>query len=314
VGIHLQILATDENFDEAEYLAANPDVVIALRAGKIPNGYEHFKTFGRAEGRYLWHVNAIREMRQKKLANLERFLRLDMPHIRRGDKYDFLTQALRNETGIVETEAVSANGYDGYAMGLIQEFSNGLVLDCGSGKRPIYFPNVVNFEIVDYDTTDIIGVGESLPFKSGCFDAVISSAVLEHVRNPFVCATEIVRVLRPGGKLFCCVPFLQPLHGYPHHYYNMTPQGLKALFERDLHIDDHLVIESILPIWSLTWIVQSWADGLDPATKEEFLNLSVRDLLSPAGSLLDRTWVKGLASEKNFELASATLLLAHKPV
>jgi hypothetical protein len=26
------------------------------------------------------------------------------------------------------------------------------------------------------------------------------------------------------------VPFLQPLHGYPHHYYNMTGEGLRNLF------------------------------------------------------------------------------------
>jgi SAM-dependent methyltransferase len=313
VGIHLQTTATDENFDETAYLAANPDVAAALRAGHYPNSYEHFKKFGRNEGRYLRDASGIREAQQKKLADLERFLRLDMPHIRKGDKYDFLTQSLRHETGVEDTEAVSAHGYDKYAMELIHEFSDGLILDCGAGRRPIYFSNVVNFEIVDYDTTDIIGVGESLPFKSASFDAVISSVVLEHVRNPFACAAEIVRTLKPGGKLYCCVPFLQPLHGYPHHYYNMTPQGLKALFERDLCIDNHLVVDSILPIWSLTWIVQSWAEGLPPAAKEEFLNLSVRDLMTPAGALLDRAWVKDLAPEKNFELASATLLLAHKP-
>jgi len=235
-----------------------------------------------------------------------------MPHVRRGVKYDFLTEALRTETGIVETNAVSSNNYDGHVEHLIDEFSDGWILDCGAGRRPIYYPNVINYEIVDYDTTDIIGVGEALPFNDKSFDAVISIAVLEHVRDPFTCASELVRVLKPGGKLLCCVPFLQPLHGYPHHYYNMTGQGLRALFDQKLTIDDHLVIDSILPIWSLTWIAKSWAEGLPDQAREEFLSMQMRELMANPGELLGRSWVRQLPAQKNFELASATMLFAHK--
>ncbi|MHB1326124.1 MAG: class I SAM-dependent methyltransferase [Thermoleophilia bacterium] len=147
-------------------------------------------------------------------------------------------------------------------MEIVNKHKNGWVLDCGAGKRPIYFDNVVNFEIVSYDTTDARGVGEVLPFVDNAFDAVLSIAVLEHVKDTFLCAREIARVLKPGDDLMCCVPFLQPLHGYPHHYYNMTHQGLKNLFEDLVKIDRLDVYESVLPISSLTWIVRSWADGL----------------------------------------------------
>jgi hypothetical protein len=133
------------------------------------------------------------------------------------------------------------------------------------------------------------------------------------VRHPFRAAAELVRVLKPGGQLICSVPFLQPLHGYPHHYYNMSPQGLRALFERNLEIDDHKVIDSMLPIWSLTWIVQSWANGLSGNTRRQFLDLSLRDLLDQPNVFLDKPWVRELRTEKNFELASATILFAHKP-
>jgi hypothetical protein len=60
---------------------------------------------------------------------------------------------------------------------------------------------------------------------------------------------------------------------------------LRALFDRDLTIDDHLVVDSILPIWSLTWIVQSWAAGLDGKTCEQFLDLTLRDLVAPLREL-----------------------------
>jgi len=171
---------------------------------------------------------------------------------------------------------------------MISRHAEGLVLDCGAGLRDVYYENVVNYEIVDYDTTDVIGLGEALPFEDNVFDAVISIAVLEHVRNPFACAAEIIRVLKPGGELVCSVPFPQPLHGYPHHYYNMTTQGLRALFERALIIDDLSVVSEGLPVWSLTWIIRSWAEGLDEPARSEFLSMRLGDLRQFTPDMLDR--------------------------
>lgn len=55
-------------------------------------------------------------------------------------------------------------------------------MDCGAGCRSDYYENVINYEIVSYDSTDVVGVGESLPFEDETFDAVLSCAVLEHVK------------------------------------------------------------------------------------------------------------------------------------
>jgi hypothetical protein len=51
------------------------------------------------------------------------------------------------------------------------------------------------------------------------------------VRNPYAAAAELVRVVHPGGTILTEVAFLQPLHGVPHHYFNTTIDGLKAIFE-----------------------------------------------------------------------------------
>jgi SAM-dependent methyltransferase len=255
----------------------------------------------------------LAELQRAKLERIAPLLRADLASRLTRGKPDFLSEELRAAAQVSRTDKVSANRYDKHALALVEACHDGLVLDCGAGRRDAYFANVVNLEIADYDTTDVLGVGEELPFKDASFDAVISIAVLEHVRNPFRCADEIVRVLKPGGRLICCAPFLQPYHGYPSHYYNMTWQGLRALFEDQLTIDDHQVTGSMGPIWSLTWMIRSWAEGLPAAARERFLDLRLRDLMGPPRDYLDRDFVQGLSQAQAFELASATMLFATKP-
>jgi len=49
-------------------------------------------------------------------------------------------------------------------------------------------------------------VGEALPFVDDSFDVVFSHEVLEHVRADGICASEMVRVTRPGGHIVLFVP------------------------------------------------------------------------------------------------------------
>lgn len=314
--IALDCPVTKAAFDEAAYLDNNPDVKAAVRQGVQPSGYVHFLRHGIAEGRKIRRSKAILGAKTRKHERIRGILdsskSYTVVNTPGGPAYCFLDDHLKETYGVVDTDNVSAHGYDSTITAMIEnEYKDGLLLDCGAGKRPIYYENVVNYEIVNYDTTDVLGVAEELPFKDNSFDAVLSIAVLEHVRDPFKAASEIVRVLKRGGKLFCCVPFLQPLHGYPNHYYNMTHEGLANLF-RQLKIVKQEVYPSTLPIWTLTWFLRSWQDGLLGAAKEEFLDLRVRDLIGDPGSYLQKSFVTELPEAKNFELASATILLAVK--
>lgn len=230
-----------------------------------------------------------------------------------GHGVDFLPDDLRERFRITATERISAWGYDARTTAIVDRHRGGLVLDCGCGLRPDYRDNVVNYEIVDYPTTDVLGVGQALPFVDGAFDAVFSFAVLEHVTDPFRCAAELVRVLKPGGTLFAIVPFLQPFHGYPDHYYNMTSSGLRHLFAHDdLEIAECDVPDPGRPIFALSWMLNSYAQGLPPEVAARFARMRVSELMAEPATLLDRDIVSALSAAATTELAATNYLVAVK--
>jgi SAM-dependent methyltransferase len=65
------------------------------------------------------------------------------------------------------------------------------------------------------------GNGEKLPFPSNRFDLVLSHEVIEHVGDDRAAASEIFRVLKPGGRLilFC------PNRGYPFETHGIFWRG-----------------------------------------------------------------------------------------
>ena len=188
---------------------------------------------------------------------------------------------LAQRANLATTHLVSSNPYTPAALNLIERVTSGggKVLDCGAGARPHRMEGVINAEIVDYESTDVLAVGESLPFADASFDAVLSLAVLEHVRDPFACARELLRVTKPGGELLVDVPFLQPVHGYPHHYYNMTAQGLENLFGDQVRVLTNTVPLHGHPIFGAQWLLRDYANGLPPGISEQFQNMTVRELI-----------------------------------
>jgi len=311
----MELEATAGCFDEEGYLRANPDVAAAVRSGLFASGRQHFEIYGRHEDprRRMRMSSRIREAKLAKLERILPLMRRDVAAMRHETCIDCLPASVRQRWNIVDTSAVSRHGYGDEVNRIIDRHPGGLILDVGAGCRPVYYDTVVNYEIVPYDTTDVLGVAEELPFHDGVFDAVVSVAVLEHVKDPFRCAAEMVRVLKPGGDLYCEVPLLQPVHGYPHHYYNMTHQGIRNLFDGRLIVDRVWVPRHMHPVWALTWILTSWAKGLDEATRERFLDRTVRELMQDPAACGDLDFVAGLSDAARTELACGNALIGRKP-
>lgn len=230
----------------------------------------------------------------------------------KAHRINFLSNSWRRQFNISATANISSNHYDGTALNLILQHRDGLILDCGAGQREVNYPNVINYEIADYDSTDILGIAERLPFRDAVFDVVFSFAVLEHVQDPVAAAREIVRVLKPGGTLYCQAPFLQPRHGYPHHYFNMTQEGLAQLFSGSLAIKRLEVLNFGQPIFALSWFLNQYLSGLPPDRREAFRKMTVNDLIAPASQYMGEPFVTNLSPEARNILSCCNLLIGHK--
>lgn len=104
-------------------------------------------------------------------------------------------------------------------------------LEIGGGADICDAPNLIKTDAFLYSTEiDFIADAHALPFADEMFSYVYSLAVFEHLHSPWIAADEIFRILKPGGQVYVLTAFMQHMHGYPDHYFNMTTSGLKRIF------------------------------------------------------------------------------------
>jgi SAM-dependent methyltransferase len=130
-----------------------------------------------------------------------------------------------------------------------------LVANVGSGGVH-YRPNVLNVDLSTDFGTDVLADASRLPFLDGCLDGIISRRVLEHVRGPNHAVAEMHRVLKPGGRVWCEIPFLQGYHPTPTDFQRYTREGIADLFSE---FEVEKVEVGLGPASTLSWILREFS-------------------------------------------------------
>jgi SAM-dependent methyltransferase len=112
---------------------------------------------------------------------------------------------------------------------------NGVILDAGAGHqryKPFFSDSIyitqehsagIEFKKMNNLEYDLISpIDKKIPLKDECLDGILSTSVIEHLKNPNKFIKEANRVLKPGGKLFINVPFCYPEHETPFDFNRPT--------------------------------------------------------------------------------------------
>jgi len=118
------------------------------------------------------------------------------------------------------------------------------VLDAGAGNCPFEpFFRHTDYIPIDFCRAekqrehgygDMVAYSDlsNIPFRSGSFDMILCTQVLEHMPEPENTLREFYRLIKPGGDLFLTVPQSQWEHLQPYDYFRFTSFGMQYLFEK----------------------------------------------------------------------------------
>ena len=113
-----------------------------------------------------------------------------------------------------------------------------------------------------------------LPFADGCFDVVICSELLEHVQAPPQVLREAHRILRRGGILLICAPFLYRIHGDPYDFGRYTDYYWQTHLTETGFTDINIEKQGLF--WSvLVDMIRAWWYELYKADKLRFTKIAI---------------------------------------
>lgn len=312
-------LATPENFDETQYLLANPDVARHVQAGG--SALAHFNRHGIREGRKQV-VLPPEERRERRRRRYARFRHLLDAARGAGGQFSFLeeedafpVQYGRQTYSLDQYQDESANAGFHTFIAEIRANPDKLYLDVGCGRRGSIEPNCLYLEVYRSVSADIVMEPSCLyPIASESLDGIGCFAVLEHVERPWQAAKELYRMLKPGGRVYIDWPFLQPVHGYPSHYYNATREGLRQMFADGFDVEELATLGNQTPDHTISWILRSATEALrETEIGDRLLAMTIGDLVrEPAGSPFWRTVVDAMPAKAVETLACGNTLIARK--
>lgn len=134
---------------------------------------------------------------------------------------------------------LTRKAYEAVIPALLKDGDNYRILDYGCGAKPYkylfegHIAEYIGVDVGDNPKADFsIVPGERLKFEDNSFDFVLSSQVLEHVKDVDQYMSECLRVLKPGGILLLSTHGTWQFHASPYDYNRWTCMGLAYLIER----------------------------------------------------------------------------------
>jgi SAM-dependent methyltransferase len=138
-----------------------------------------------------------------------------------------------------------------------------LVVGCGRQAATLrsYLGPVVGMRLILTDInpdTDAEWLCDAhrLPFADDTIDAVITTAVLEHVAHPAEAVSEIHRVLKVDGLLYSEIPFMQQVHEGAYDFTRYTLTGHRMLLNGFVEREAGIVAG---PGTTLLWAIEYFA-------------------------------------------------------
>jgi ubiquinone/menaquinone biosynthesis C-methylase UbiE len=167
-----------------------------------------------------------------------------------------------------------------------------------------------------------------LPFADSAFDVVTAMDIIEHIDDDKAAASEIFRVLKPGGRLLVTVPAFSSLWSEHdealHHFRRYTAPHLKDVFQRvGLSVSklSYTVTTLFAPIWVYRQVSNLFSRKLfspkllsgEQAGGEKKANLV--NFSGPVNqALLSLSqWETRLVQSWNLPFGVSVVCVAHKP-
>lgn len=104
-----------------------------------------------------------------------------------------------------------------------------------------------------------------IPVGDNYYDGIVISEVLEHVLEPKIVLKEAYRVLKSGGKVLICVPFMYHIHADPYDYGRYTDYYYKMVLEeigfKNVVIEKQGLFFSVLANMLKLWAYELSKDG-----------------------------------------------------
>ena len=169
-------------FNEDEYLAANPDVLAAVKCGTLRSGYEHYMAYGKTEGRLLKHSENVFSREEKVFHLLDK-------------------TGLGLEIG--PSHNPIAPKKNGFNVQILDHVNADQLRDKYKDHKN-YGVKIENIEDVDYVwhgevLSELIG-------KTSCYDWIIASHVIEHMPDIISFFQQCEVLLKPSGILSLVIP------------------------------------------------------------------------------------------------------------